>query len=243
VGFSAAAAILCATSICREKKGASDSEIAAYEKRLNEISTEVGSMKASSFHSCTTRIMDSNGDGQISNADLQSRIILAANDALGGNGTISCADVHQGGLSDCGFVASMAETALRNSSIIANMFIVNGDGTYTVWFYYGSAPEYVTVDSYLPAGGDSLSYAHAGSSVSDTTNELWISLAEKAYAQAKEMTWFGNGTNDYSSLAYQYVYTELGHITGQSTVGITMTSGSTSLNTFAKAGAQGRRFA
>ena len=33
------------------------------------------------------------------------------------------------------------------------MFIVNGDGTYTVRFNNGSQSQYVTVDSYLPTNG------------------------------------------------------------------------------------------
>ena len=47
-------------------------------------------------------------------------------------------DVNQGGLGDCYFLASLAEVALKNPSAITSMFIVNGDGTYTVRFYNGS---------------------------------------------------------------------------------------------------------
>ncbi len=50
-------------------------------------------------------------------------------------------------------MASLAETALRSPSTINNMFIVNGDGTYTVRFYQRGNAEYVTVDDYLPTNG------------------------------------------------------------------------------------------
>jgi len=41
-------------------------------------------------------------------------------------------DIHQGELGDCSFLASLAETALNEPSIITNMFVANGDSTYTV---------------------------------------------------------------------------------------------------------------
>src|SRR6185369_5546223 len=107
------------------------------------------------------------------------------------------------------------------------MFIVNGDGTYTVRFYHEGVAEYVTVDSYLPASGGYLVYAHTGSAVGDANNELWVSLAEKAYAQIKEMSYFG-GANAYSSTEWQYAYTTLGNITGQSTLAFTYTSSGSS---------------
>ena len=44
-------------------------------------------------------------------------------------------DIHQGNLGDCYFMASLGEVALKNQAAITNMFIVNGDGTYTVRFY------------------------------------------------------------------------------------------------------------
>ena len=48
-------------------------------------------------------------------------------------------DIKQGYLGDCYFMASLAEIALKNPSAITNMFIVNGDGTYTVKFYNGGS--------------------------------------------------------------------------------------------------------
>src|SRR5262249_8784937 len=141
-------------------------------------------------------------------------------------------DVKQGQLSDCGFLASLAEVALRNNSAITNMFIDNGDGTYTVRFYHSGAAQYVTVDSYLPSSGGAFIYDLWGASMSDPSNELWTALAEKAYAQDFELN---GGSNNYASVAYLYPYTPLAAITGQSTVGMTSTTGSTALSTLSNA--------
>ena len=69
------------------------------------------------------------------------------------NGTARYQDVAQGFVGDCWLTASLAEVAARNPGDIESMFIDNGDGTYTVRFYNGSTPDYVTVDKYLPSGG------------------------------------------------------------------------------------------
>ena len=120
------------------------------------------------------------------------------------------------------------------------MFIVNGDGTYTLKFYHSGVAEYVTVDSQLPASGGYLEYAGLGISTADPNAELWYAFAEKGMAQAREMSDFGGSQNAYSSVEGMYIYACLGYITGQSTVGITFTSGSTSLSTFASAWSAGK---
>ncbi len=63
-------------------------------------------------------------------------------------------DVKQGNLGDCYFMCSLAEAALRSPATINSMFIVNGDGTYTVRFFNGGVSQYVTVDSYLPTNAN-----------------------------------------------------------------------------------------
>ncbi len=80
------------------------------------------------------------------------------------------------------------------------MFINNGDGTYTFRYYADSQPYtqrgtalYVTVDSQLPSG-----YA-------DYSQELWVAMAEKAFAQTK---------GSYSALAFGFINTSLNQITG-----------------------------
>ncbi len=68
---------------------------------------------------------------------------------FGANGP-SYTDVRQGEVGDCYFLAALGEIALQNPTAITNMFIVNGDGTYTVRFFNGSQAQYVTVDQQLP---------------------------------------------------------------------------------------------
>jgi hypothetical protein len=64
---------------------------------------------------------------------------------------ISQTDIDQGAVSDCYFVAALATAAHRSPNTIQNLFIDNGDNTYTVRFFKddGTA-DYVTVDRYLP---------------------------------------------------------------------------------------------
>src|SRR5262245_38896293 len=119
-------------------------------------------------------------------------------------------DVHQGAVGDCYFVATLGEIALRSPSAIQNMFIVNGDGTYTVRFLQNGVAHYVTVDNQLPTyyGGYFL-YANMGGFYSDSTNVLWVALAEKAYVQMNEAGWlrpaaWGGGTNAYSGIEGGY---------------------------------------
>jgi hypothetical protein len=131
-------------------------------------------------------------------------------------------DIAQGGLGDCGLVSTFAEVAFRRPDIITSMFIVNGDSTYTVRFYQGTAARYVTVDSQLPGGYASI------------VNELWVGLAEKAYAQINEEGWLDasvNGQNAYSAIAGTYIHDAQAQITGLSTVNFA--SVSTSFSTFA----------
>ena len=147
-------------------------------------------------------------------------------------------DIKQGYLGDCYFMSSLAETALKNPSVINNMFIVDGDGTYTVRFYNNGQARYVTVDSMLPTDGSGrLLYADLGAMYNNSGNELWTALAEKAYAQINEMGWLrsglpGNGQNSYSAIEGGYIYAALGQITGQATTPFTSTAGTASFTAF-----------
>jgi hypothetical protein len=150
-------------------------------------------------------------------------------------------DVKQGSVGDCYFVAALAEAAFRNANLITSMFIVNGDGTYTVRMYNGSTPWLVTVDSYLPTNASgNLIYAGIGANYANSGNELWVALAEKAYVQLNEFGFTrpglpGTGQNAYSAINGGYIYAAVGHITGQSTSPFTMTANSTSFTTFVNA--------
>jgi hypothetical protein len=118
----------------------------------------------------------------------------------------SYTDIYQGDLGDCYFLAALASNAFRSPSTIASMFIDNGDNTYTVRFYNNGVADYVTVDRYLPVDKNgTFIYARQKADdwgkPSDSANEWWYALAEKAYAQLNESGWIGqNGTNSYSGI-------------------------------------------
>jgi hypothetical protein len=131
--------------------------------------------------------------------------VTAAGSLFGASGP-QYTDVHQGAVGDCYFVAGLAEVAQENAAAITDMFIVNGDGTYGVRFYQNGNSRYVTVDSKLPTySGGWFLYANMGSHASDTSNVLWVALAEKAYAQINESGWlrlasWGGGENSYAGI-------------------------------------------
>jgi hypothetical protein len=122
-----------------------------------------------------------------------------ASGALFGSGGPSYKDVVQGDIGDCYYLATLGEIAARDARAIRGMFSDNGDGTYTVRFYDQlangtQAPEYVTVDRFLPVQHGSFLYA-------DATNVVWVALAEKAYAELATSGWSRPGmTHGYNSL-------------------------------------------
>jgi len=125
-------------------------------------------------------------------------------------------DIHQGGLGDCYLLAGLAEVALKHPEIISNMFIDNGDGTYTVRYFiddqpynpnYPAVATYITVDSMLPAG------------VADYSTELWVALAEKGYAQLKTLYGYGNG---YGTIEGGFPVAAMNQFTGRAIVSSTL---------------------
>jgi hypothetical protein len=113
---------------------------------------------------------------------------LAAGTLFGSG--IGYSDIMQGGVSDCFFLAPLESAAVQRPAVVTNMFIDNGDGTFTVRFYNNGIPDYVTVDRYLPADGNG-KYVAANQTLSlgNSSNKLWVALAEKAYAQLAESGW------------------------------------------------------
>lgn len=136
-------------------------------------------------------------------------------------GGIQYTDVRQGGVGDCYLMATLAKLAQKAPATIQNMFINNGDGTFTVRFFHSGAAEYVTVDSMLPVNGSgTATYAWFGGSAGSSTNELWVALAEKAYAQLNESGWTGqDGTNTYAGIDLGRPDDAMRQLTGKSATG------------------------
>lgn len=133
-------------------------------------------------------------------------------------------DVNQGELGDCWYMAVLSETARQSPASILNtfngtgdMFNDNGDGTFTVRFYRNSTADYVTVDRYLPADKDTNELVFANQHTPCTAvQELWVALAEKAYAQLNESGWIGrDDTNTYAGLEWGSPTRPLEHVTGR----------------------------
>ena len=92
-------------------------------------------------------------------------------------------DVAQGSAGDCWLLAALAETAAREPAIIQNMFISNGNGTWTVRFYANGAIDYVTVNDQLPLAALDPSYNGGYAFDAPQNRILWAALAEKAFAE------------------------------------------------------------
>jgi subtilase family serine protease len=131
---------------------------------------------------------------------------------------ISYQDISQGNLGDCYFLAGLAGVALRSPSAIQNMIEDNKDGTYTVRFYNKGVADYVTVDSQLPTDASGhFVYASRdnGMLYNNPANELWVALAEKAYAQMNESSWIGqDNTNAYQTRDPNYASNNNQNYTG-----------------------------
>jgi hypothetical protein len=146
-------------------------------------------------------------------------------------------DEYQGELGDCYFISSLGTLADSNPQAVENMFINNGDGTYTVRFYTGTygasynystgsisdgfsngvgTPEYVTVNAMLPTTGyGMLVYADYGAMYNNAANALWIPLAEKAYAQWDQTGQEGrSGVNAYGEIQGGWMATVYAQVLG-----------------------------
>lgn len=141
--------------------------------------------------------------------------------------TIQYGDIQQGDAGDCYLFSSLGSLALHTPALIQDLIVANGDGTYTVRFYYDqqgvATADYVTVDGYLPIDDGYFVFANNNSKQSDPNNILWGPLVEKAYAQwsaeghngqLPKSTW----TNSYSSIGNGgYADKTLGQLTGSFT--------------------------
>ena len=138
---------------------------------------------------------------------------------------ISPSDITQGSLGDCYFLSTLSSTAQKNPSAISNMFIDNGDNTYTVRFFNNGQADYVTVDKYIPTNFlGQFAFANYGQSPTNPTN-LWVAIAEKAYAQLAELGWSRTtATNSYSAIAGGWMNDAINQVTNLATVQNTTSS-------------------
>ncbi|NET51703.1 MAG: hypothetical protein F6K09_24240, partial [Merismopedia sp. SIO2A8] len=117
-----------------------------------------------------------------------------ADGALFGNDNVpQLDDLRQGYLADCYFLAALGANAFHRPEVIRDMFIDNGDGTFTVKFYgqnngkVTTEADYVTVDRWLPTHVSDGQYGGQQFAAFDNGDRgLWVALAEKAYAQFAE---------------------------------------------------------
>jgi hypothetical protein len=158
------------------------------------------------------------------------------------------ADEYQGQLGDCYFISSLGTIADSNPSAIQNMFIDNGDGTFTVRFYTGSygysynpsdgsysdgftnntgTADYVTVDRRLATTASGmLVYSDYGANYANSANALWIPLAEKAYAEWNQTGKEGrDGKNAFASIEGGWMATVDAQILGHNASDYSMTAG------------------
>ncbi len=161
--------------------------------------------------------------------------------------TPSHTDEYQGQLGDCYFISALGTLADSNPAAVQNMFIDNGDGTFTVRFYTGTygtiynysdgsisagftnnigTADYVTVDRMLPtATSGMLAYADYGANYTNTANSLWIPLAEKAYAQWNQTGKEGrDGLNAYASIQGGWMATVDAQVLGYNATDYIMTN-------------------
>jgi hypothetical protein len=130
---------------------------------------------------------------------------------------VALADVNQGQAVTCYLLAAAQLVAESMPNLINAMFRDNGDGTYGVRFYASDQSSFwVTVNSSLPINGSG-QLLLAGNTTKNPAGELWVSLLEKAYAQANETGWLGR---DLAINSYQAVegggFDALSHLTGGS---------------------------
>lgn len=141
-------------------------------------------------------------------------------------------DINQGNVGDCYFLAALGSVAQRNVAAIQNMFIDNGDGTFTVRFYNNGVADYVTVDKYMPTTSSGyFAFQGAFGKVNNASGEIWAALAEKAYVQMNEKGWIGqDGTNNYQGINGGWMEPVYEQILGRNANTITNSSATAVIN-------------
>jgi hypothetical protein len=105
-------------------------------------------------------------------------------DPLFGKGGPNINDIHQGDTGDCWFVATLAEVAWRDPSVIRQDISERADGTYDVYFHTSTGTVDEHVDGRLPVNQyHKLEYAQLGQG-----NCVWVAIMEKALAYFRNQT-------------------------------------------------------
>ena len=135
----------------------------------------------------------------------------------------------------------------RTPSAITNMFVVNGDGTYTVKFFNNGQAE-LRDRRFVPAHQrrrPARSTPACGAMYNNASNELWTAWPRRPTCRSTK--WVGSAAacpatarTAYSAIEGGYIYAALGQITGQSTTAFASTTGTTSFTTFVTAYNQGK---
>lgn len=156
-----------------------------------------------------------------------------ANGSLFVNGA-SLTDIKQGYVGDCYLLASLGSVAMIDPGAISQMFIDNGDGTFAVRYFRNGVADYVTVDLYLPTDTSGrFIFANMGAYASSASNELWVALAEKAYAQLNEAGWIGqDGTNSYSGIEGGWMESVYEQVLGRNAISSYKPSQTNLINSF-----------
>jgi hypothetical protein len=143
----------------------------------------------------------------------------------------------QGQLGDCYLISALGSIADSSPSAIKNMFIDNGDNTWTVRFFYNGVPDYVTVTRSLAVSGGYLIFDGYGSSYWNANNVLWLPLLEKAYVQWNEAgkTQRGSYSNSYGAIEGGWMGDVYQQVLGYSTVYGMSTSSSDAKSTLLNA--------
>ena len=140
------------------------------------------------------------------------------------DGAPSYTQVDQGVLGDCYFLSAMTSITTKDPQKIVDMFIDNGDNTWTVQFFDKSKPYFVTIDKMLPVDAqDEFVFTCDEQRYDNPSLVLWAALAEKAYAQFAEFGLLdtdGPKTNSYAALDEGYPNLAMANILGKSGSGM-----------------------
>jgi hypothetical protein len=128
--------------------------------------------------------------------------ITHINMSLWGTGP-KAADVNQGSVGDCYFLASLAGFAGEKPSVLLESAVDMGDGTYTVQFFSQNKPVFIRVSNDMSTGYFAgFNFAHPGAN-----GTAWAMVLEKAFC------YFRTGANTYASINSGWmgeVYSDLG---------------------------------